>query len=156
MNLFILRHGDTNRAKEGQSDFDRSLSETGILHAIKIGDFLKDKYVGQIISSNAIRTTETTEIVNQFIKTDDISFDQKLYLSDSATILNTISNLGFKKNILFVGHNFGISDFSSDLIGEHLTLDTCMLLDIELTVNNWKLLSSNTGILKQIIDAKQL
>jgi phosphohistidine phosphatase len=156
MNLFILRHGDTNNATEGQKDFDRTLSETGILHAVKIGDFLKDKSIGQIISSQGVRAQETAEIVNQFIKTDYIDFDEQLYLADSATILNTITNLGLKQNLLFVGHNFGISDFASDLIGEHLTLDTCMLLEIELTVDNWELLSSSTGILTQITDAKHL
>ena len=156
MNLFILRHGDANNSEEGQKDFDRTLSETGVLHAIKIGDFLKDKSIGQIISSKGTRAAETAEIVNQFVKTDYIDFDEQLYLADSPTIFNTIANVGLKKNILFVGHNFGISDFASSLINEDLTLSTCMLLEVEITLNNWEHLSSKTGILTEITDAKQL
>jgi phosphohistidine phosphatase len=156
MKLFILRHGQAVNAQEGVKDFDKKLSENGILQAIKIGDFLKETEINQIICSSAIRTSETEAIVNEFLKIDDVSYVDELYLASSEIIKNTICNLAIEQNILYIGHNFGISDFVSDLSGQSINMSTCMLVELDIQLDNWTLLSNDTGVLKEITEPNQL
>ena len=156
MKLFILRHGKAVNIKEGSKDFDKKLSEEGILQAIKIADYLKDKQIQQIIYSSATRTSETASIIDQIIHVDEIDFDDSLYLADSQTIKDVISEFGNKENLLYVGHNFGISDFTGEITGHNINMSTCMLIEVEMEIDDWKLLSNETGILKKITEPNNL
>ena len=156
MKLFILRHGQAVNAEQGVKDFDKKLSEDGILQAIKIGDFLKEIEINQIICSSAVRTSETEAIVNEFLKIDNVIYLDELYLASSEIIKNTICNLASTQNILFIGHNFGISDFTSEISGQNISMSTCMLVELDILLEDWKLLSNDTGVLKQIIEPNQL
>jgi len=156
MNFFVLRHGKAENIRDNLKDFDRGLSEKGKKQAHKIGQFLADKGIEQIISSSAKRTKETTSIVNDYIKSNDITFVDELYLADVSTIKEKISILAKKDIVLYVGHNFGISDLVSDLSGQQITLSTCQLAYFTMEIDDWRLLSANTGILKELITPKQL
>lgn len=156
MNLFILRHGKAINSEQGLKDFDRNLSEEGILQAVKIADFLKDKKISQIICSSAARAFETATIVDQIIKVPDFKEDKKLYLADSKSIKNKIASTGQGDNVLYVGHNFGISDFASEICGQNISMSTCMLVELELHINDWAMLSNEIGLLKNITEPNQL
>lgn len=156
MKLFVLRHGQAVNASQNVKDFDKQLAEDGILQAIKIGDFLKEIEINQIICSSAIRTSETEAIVNEFLKVDDVIYVDELYLASSEVIKNTICNLATEQNILYIGHNFGISDFVSELSGQTINMTTCMLVELDIQVNRWELLSNDTGVLNQITEPNQL
>lgn len=156
MKLYVLRHGKAVNAIKGVKDFDKKLSESGILQAIKMGDFLKDVEINQIICSSAVRTSETEAIVNEFLKIDDVSYVDELYLASSETIKNTICNLAIEQNILYIGHNFGISDFVSELSGQTINMTTCMLAELDIQLDDWTLLSNDTGVLVQITEPNQL
>lgn len=156
MNLFILRHGEAVNSGVGLNDFNRKLSENGILQAVKIADYLKNEHIQQIICSNALRAYETASIVDEIIKSDSFLDFKELYLADSHTIKSFISEHATKDNVLFVGHNFGISDFVSELSGEQITMSTCMLVKFEMEIDDWKLLSNGTGLIKTKIEPNQL
>lgn len=156
MNLFILRHGKAVDNSQGLKDYDRKLSESGILQAVKIADFLKNKNIDQIISSAAPRAFETASIVDQIVKADYFDEDNDLYLADSQTIKSKISIAAHEKNVLYVGHNFGISDLASELSGQDISMSTCMLIELELQIDDWQLLSNHMGIIKSITEPKQL
>ena len=156
MKLYILRHGKAVEPSENIKDFNRSLSEKGINQADKIGQFLRDKKIGQIISSSAVRTKETCLIINNYIYCSNISYHDDLYLSSSQTILENICLNGKSDNLLFVGHNFGISDFVSDLSNENMTLSTCMLVELNIEIDNWKMLSSGLGAIQKTIKPNSL
>jgi phosphohistidine phosphatase len=156
MIFFILRHGKAEDSRGNLKDFDRHLSEKGEKQAHKMGQFLADKGIEQIISSSAQRTKGTTNIVNEYLKVDDVTFVNELYLADLSTIKENISTLAHKDKVLYVGHNFGISDLVSDLSGEYIGLSTCQLAYFEMEVDDWQHLSSETGSLIDIISPKQL
>jgi phosphohistidine phosphatase len=156
MKLFVLRHGQAENAKQGIKDFNKKLTENGILQAIKIGDFLKDFTIDQIICSAAVRTSETEAIINEFLKIDDVSYVDELYLASSEVIKNTICNLAIEQNVLYIGHNFGISDFVRDISDQDINMTTCMLAEIEIQGNEWNLLSNGIGELKRITEPNQL
>jgi len=156
MNIFILRHGDTENVCVGQKDFGRKLSENGVLEAVKIGDYLKELNIDQIICSSAVRAVETQAIVNEFVKTDHVDFYDNLYLASFETIINSINMNAFGENVLYIGHNFGISDFASHLCDHEILMSTCMLIELEVLVDEWRLLSTNTGLLKTITEPNKL
>lgn len=156
MIFFILRHGKAEDSRENLKDFDRHLSAKGEKQAHKMGQFLADKGIEQIISSSAQRTQDTTSIVNGYLKVNDVTFINELYLADLATIKENISTLAHKDKVLYIGHNFGISDLVSDLSGQNIGLSTCQLAYFEMEVDDWQHLSSETGSLIEIISPKQL
>tara|TARA_B100000809_G_scaffold215030_1_gene220093 strand:+ start:70 stop:540 length:471 start_codon:yes stop_codon:yes gene_type:complete len=156
MNLFILRHGKAVNGEQDLKDFDRQLSEKGILQAIKIGDYLRDKNINQIICSSAPRAFETATIVDQIIKAADFEEDSRLYLADSNTIKHKISTTANANNVLYVGHNFGISDFASHISGQKIDMTTCMVIELDLQIDDWDLLSENIGVIKNITEPNQL
>jgi len=156
MIFFILRHGKAEDSRVNLKDFDRHLSQKGVKQAHKMGQFLADKGIEQIISSSAQRTKDTTNIVNEYLKVNDITFLEELYLADLSTIKEKISNLAHKEKVLYVGHNFGISDLVSDLSGQNISLTTCELAYFSMEFDDWNYLSSETGSLIEIISPKQL
>ena len=156
MKLFVLRHGQAENARQGVKDFDKKLSEYGILQAIKIGDFLKESSINQIICSAAIRTSETEAIVNDFIKIDNVKYIDELYLATADVIKQTICDLATEQCVLYIGHNFGISDFVTEICGQDISMSTCMLVELDVEFDDWQLLSYNSAFLKKITEPNQL
>ncbi len=156
MQIFILRHGKAKDAIPNQKDFDRPLSGKGEKQINKIGKYIADKGITQIISSSAKRTTQTTEIANTYMDVKKVSFFEDLYLTDAATIKEKIADFAEDEKVLFVGHNFGISDFVGALTDQHVTLSTGMLAIVSLDIKDWSHLTFGLGHLDDIISPKTL
>lgn len=64
-NWFLVRHGETdwNREERIQGYSDTRLNENGIAQAEAAADFLKDKHIGLIVSSDLARAKKTAEII---------------------------------------------------------------------------------------------
>jgi broad specificity phosphatase PhoE len=64
-NWFLVRHGETDWNKEDriQGQTDTHLNETGTTQAEATANFLKDKRIDLIISSDLSRAKETAEII---------------------------------------------------------------------------------------------
>lgn len=159
MKIFILRHGKAEEQSENQRDYDRALAPKGIKQIHKIGSFLQKNKVkiDKILSSTAKRTMETTEIVNTYLQCKNIATFEGLYLTDRLTILKYICESGEGDNLLLVGHNFGISEFVSEMINYPLTLSTGTLVEIDVEfIENWKMCSFGMGKLIHHIPPKTL
>jgi broad specificity phosphatase PhoE len=78
-NWFLVRHGETdwNKAERIQGHTDTHLNETGIKQAEVTADFLKDKHIDLIISSDLARAKETAEIIAKATGAE-IIFDEAL------------------------------------------------------------------------------
>ena len=152
LNLYLLRHGKAANAKTNQSDYDRPLNKKGIVQINQIGYILgqSSKKIEQIISSSAQRTKETSEITNNYLNLPNISYHDDLYLAQHIDIISKISDLATEKSVLYVGHNFGISDLVSYLVGDIYSMTTGMLIEIEFEFDDWKMISSSSGSLKNI------
>mgnify|MGYP000692876579 CR=1 FL=1 len=156
MKLYVLRHGKAEKAKQGVKDFDKKLEENGILQAIKMGDYLKDVKIDQIICSSAVRTFETEAIVNEFLKIDNVVYLDELYLASSQVIKEAICDMANGTNVLYIGHNFGISDMVSELCEQDITMSTCMLAEIDILVERWDLLMKGAAQLINVTEPNQL
>ncbi len=67
MKIFIVRHGQTNWNAAGrlQGHADIPLNEMGLLHAGHAAEFLKNKSIAIIYSSDLLRARQTAEIISK-------------------------------------------------------------------------------------------
>lgn len=119
MNIYLIRHGDSERAAGRKSDFDRELTEEGKQKILKAAKYWKNVVPGfdYIISSPLIRAKQTAEIIaDTFHYKNDIVFDDSLRNGgDTKDILNLVNSLK-AENIALVGHQPDFSYHVSILI----------------------------------------
>ncbi|MCG8574565.1 MAG: histidine phosphatase family protein [Flavobacteriales bacterium] len=153
LNLFLLRHGKASKDAASGIDFDRKLNKKGTAQCNQIGYILAEKelVIDQIISSGAARTVETAEIINHYLKSGPISFHDDLYLAPPQKIVQAISSNGKGKNVLYVGHNFGISDVCDYLSGHAMSLSTSQLVHFSFDFDDWQLVSKDTAAFVETI-----
>lgn len=148
LKLFLLRHGKATKFIDQESDFMRPLNKQGTAQVNQIGYILRQNKtaINQILSSDAQRTVETAEIVNFYLNLNQIEFKNDLYLANYGIILHQIGLLGKGKNILYVGHNNGISDLASYLIGKQIDMSTSQLIEIHFDLDSWQEITKDSGI----------
>lgn len=144
MILHLLRHAKTEKYAVSGKDFDRNLAEKGLLqlHCLK-EFFAKEKMcVFSLFVSAANRTIQTAAGV--FPDAHQHIYNE-LYLADGARLLMFVNELQTKEDIFLIGHNEGISEFASLLIGESVHLQTSGYVAIEFSCENSAEISSQTG-----------
>lgn len=124
--LVLVRHAKSNRDNPFLKDFDRPLSQKGLLDAPMMASRLKNKRIWPdvIVSSEAKRAITTAVLFHQSIDDKNIPFvkDSSLYHAPSAIIMAV-----FKKyisdfdTVMIVAHNPGITDFLNRY--SNLTID---------------------------------
>lgn len=147
MKLHLIRHAKTDPTSISGKDFDRKLLPKGIIQANVLGYYLTAKLVRpfETFCSSAIRTKETLTILQSILDLGKIHLLDDLYLSDREVYLKTLWELKHDKDILFIGHNDGISEFASYLLDEDLSMKTSGYLCIEFTAKGWEEVSRGTG-----------
>src|ERR1700750_1074633 len=110
--LFLLRHAKSRWKDPDLADFDRLLNGRGGRSAEIIGRLIRrEKLVlPLVISSPAVRTRETIEIIIRISKVHtDLRFDQRIYEASPVHLLEVISQIEEDRNVaLIVGHNPGM------------------------------------------------
>ncbi len=144
MILHLLRHAKTEKYAVSGKDFDRNLAEKGLLqiHCLK-EYFAKEKMgVFSLFVSAANRTLQTAAGV--FPDAHPHVYNE-LYLASGAQLLKFVNALETKEDVFLIGHNEGISEFASSLIGESVHLQTSGYVAIEFSCKNSAEISSQTG-----------
>lgn len=108
-NLFLLRHSYS--AIEALDDFNRCLTEEGIIKCSKVADIINNYNIDIIFSSDSIRTKQTVEnILNILNKAIEVKYVESLYKTTAKELVNFIDQEHYEnQNILLVGHNPAIS-----------------------------------------------
>lgn len=153
LNLYLIRHGKAVNFQDDNTDFKRSLNKKGTAQVNQLGYVLSKKGGNNdllIIASGAFRTRETAEILNHYLKKKSVTFDNEFYLAEKFTILKKLISLANAKNIVFVGHNNGISDLASYLTGKNILLSTSEMAHLRFNVNEWDEISAETGELVEV------
>lgn len=147
LKLYLLRHGKAANPENYAEDFDRPLNKKGVAQINQVGFKLQyDKIqFDQLISSSAERTKNTTSIANHYLGIQKVDFFRELYLARQDFILHHIIKNASSKSILYVGHNFGISDLATYLSGEHMSLTTGHLVGFEFDLDNWDEIIEGSG-----------
>lgn len=136
-NIFIVRHG--NASNEGQRDFDRPLKDKGQRNIEKTAQFIhkhcQKEHFKQLlcISSAAVRTQQTAEIIDSICSFDAIQYHQQLYTSSISTWLDKIIN-AIQQNIVIVGHNPTFSQMVNYFCGHQIYMKpaNCALIQLEI------------------------
>lgn len=118
--VFLMRHAKTVTPYGLTRDFDRALTSKGLEDALKMGAWIKTSgwKIDRILSSSALRTRQTTELVIQAISASnsDVEFLDELYHAEPAAFIQTIqAQADSIESLLIVSHNMGITDFANQL-----------------------------------------
>ena len=116
MRLFIGRHAE---AAQHSDDKHRPLSEVGREQAKRLAQFMAEVPLDYVVSSDAVRTTETAEFVCRGqVRAPDIQQDTSLYQADLADWLDVIRAIPEGVTAAYiVGHQPTVSQVVAYLCG---------------------------------------
>lgn len=160
--IILVRHAKSDWSVLGQKDFDRTLNQRGMQDAPRMGNALKNKnlVVDLIIASPAIRAKTTAEFIAEQIAYDvkNIKWVDDLYEASTRTILGEINNLENHYNtVIIVGHNPSFTHMAEYFTKAEINnMPTCSMVGITFEVDNWQLISGQTGNLDFFIYPKML
>jgi phosphohistidine phosphatase len=151
--LYLLRHGKASKTSITGKDYDRPLNTKGIAQINQIGFILDQEKVriDHFMSSAATRTAQTADIMHHYLKEPEINFTESMYLASSEEIYKQIVDHGLGQKLLYVGHNFGISDLASFLVGQDITMSTGAMIEISFNFDQWREIGENKGKLVRLI-----
>jgi phosphohistidine phosphatase len=115
--LVLIRHSKSEELNLYKSDFERNLSEKGLLDIQKVKKhyFSEKPFPDLILSSSANRTKQTTELFFDFMDVvPNIVYLDQLYHASASEILDIINRYATNYNfIAVVGHNMGLSELAN-------------------------------------------
>jgi phosphohistidine phosphatase len=139
LDLYLLRHGKAGKANDGETDYDRQLNKKGVAQIEGVGKHLSEEgqKINQLISSSATRTKETSQIILKHIEIEKSSFHDDLYLASNNAIIKLIHKEAKEKTVIYVGHNFGISDLATELSNQQIAMSTGMIVHLTFDCDDW-------------------
>jgi phosphohistidine phosphatase len=140
--IFVLRHAQSAGKQGGQQDYDRVLTPAGEVAARLLGKKLLAGNLNPdlILASAAVRTRQTTELVNESLRISEqkIHLKKDLYEALMTRWIDYIHSLPDVENsVLLVGHNPWLSMLASNFAGNMIELEPCELIGFEFTAKSW-------------------
>jgi len=161
--LLLLRHSKTERPEPGERDGDRKLMPRGRADAPLIGAYMaRHRLIPDLVLvSPAQRTIETWALVGAaFSKTPRMLKDDRIYNAGAQTLADLVRKTDDARSLLLVGHNPGLHDLATELIGsgdvearESLNekLPTSGLVVIDFAFDHWSELHDSSGRLERFV-----
>ena len=119
MNIYLIRHGDAEKASLGKKDFDRKLTPDGeqkIKNAAEAWKLLIPNFT-HIISSPLARALQTAELVKNIYKfSGKVIVDKRLGLGSKTEDIIDLTYEIMGSDMAFVGHEPDFSSHVSNLI----------------------------------------
>jgi phosphohistidine phosphatase len=166
--LLLLRHSKTERPEPGERDRDRKLMPRGRTDAPLIGAYMaRHRLIPDLVLvSPAQRTVETWALVAAaFTKAPRVVKDDRIYNAGTETLAHLIRETDDARSLLLVGHNPGLHDLATELIGsgdietrESLNekLPTSGLVVIDFAFDGWSELHDNAGRLERFVTPRSI
>jgi len=136
---------------QGESDFDRELTSTGMSQSYEMGKILAAENISLqlIISSSSSRTKSTAETLAQLTgyTLDKVIYSEAAYNGSMRNMMEIINNLNEEiESVMLVAHNPGISYVSEYLTHESIgDMPTCGLVNVKFENILWKDISAGSG-----------
>jgi|TARA_B110000305_G_scaffold240353_1_gene310712 phosphohistidine phosphatase len=147
LRLHLIRHANAEGFDASGKDFNRSLSEKGLIQCEKTKTILMNLSLGpqeiKAFSSSSFRTKETVDLL--FDKQFNFSYHDDLYLCSVTNLMDFIWELKTQSDIILVGHNSGLSDLASYFTAKNVFMKTGALLSIEFPLGSSEELSKGLG-----------
>lgn len=151
--LLIIRHGKSDWAEPGTSDFDRPLNHRGNKNAPEMAErIIRKELVPELIVSSPAKRAITTAghfAATWQIPITNIQQEATIYEANVTALLQVINKLSNNvEKVALVGHNPGLTDFINYLADAHIyNLPTAGVVVIDFLFDDWSLISQHTGSL---------
>tara|TARA_B000000437_G_C11553317_1_gene268148 strand:+ start:22 stop:528 length:507 start_codon:yes stop_codon:yes gene_type:complete len=150
--LNLIRHGEAEDVLNTKNDFLRNLSIHGISDLTLLDNYLLQFNFKnhKIICSTSIRTKETLSFLKNSLNPDSkIIYSFDLYLATFKKLLNIVESESKNTNMItLIGHNPGLSDLLSYLVGNYDINDMGTSSFVSLTFDKSKKADSYEGSAK--------
>ncbi len=157
--LFILRHAKSSWENPDWADFERPLNSRGLDAARFIGALVYERSLSPqiIVSSPAKRAKQTAVLVKEIAEIPKpIIFDERIYEASPLTLFNLIREFDEKyESVLIVGHNPGFENLVRMLTGETVSMPTAALAKINLGIEKWSEIETDSNKLEILIRPKE-
>ncbi len=135
--IFIVRHGHAKFS--APTDYERPLKGKGIKAVERTAQFIQSQCVAHhltpklCISSAAIRTLETAQIITKTIKGLNIEKHQELYATSVGSWFEKIENSP-RDCLILVGHNPTLSQMVNYFCGHNIQMkpSECAMVKLEI------------------------
>lgn len=151
--LLLIRHGKSDWAAAGGTDFDRPLNHRGNKNAPEMAArLMKHELIPDFILSSPARRALTT--AQHFAETWNLPLshivqENKIYEANITALLQVVTGLDntCSRAALF-GHNPGLTDFVNYLADAHIyNVPTAGTVVIAFPFDDWAMVSQHTGSL---------
>jgi phosphohistidine phosphatase len=169
LTVSLLRHAKSSWDEPGQDDAERPLNARGRVAAPLIGAWMAESLVipQHVLCSTAVRTRETLALMLPFFKLrPKVSYREELYLANANTILTQLrAASGSTQHVLVIGHNPGLEDLATELVGrgdpdarEALAqrFPTCGLAVLTFDAQSWSKVVRDQGKLLHFVTPRAL
>jgi len=119
MNIYFIRHSIAENISIEKLDYDRKITEEGILVLTKSAEIWKN-YIEDldcIYTSPLIRSVQTAGIISEVLQVKEIVKDNSLGTGSNTADVIAIANRNSYKNIAIVGHQPDLSHHINNLCG---------------------------------------
>jgi len=149
MKLHLIRHAKTEQFSPTGKDFDRELMKRGRKQCVELNQFLVNQDLKDtlVFCSSADRTKETLSYLMTNFSNENCFFDKELYLCSLKFYLEFLWKINHEKDIMLIGHNFGISDLANYFLDSEIEMRTAEYLLVSLPFDSWNETSGATGSL---------
>lgn len=147
--LLLIRHAKAVSEIE-TTDMERPLKYTGMQDADFMAERVKEKGVipQVLISSPALRTETTANIFAEHLMLPKPILEKMIYSAGKQALVRIINSFPDKYDFIgLVGHNPDLSQMIDYFTGEDREVPTCTVALITFELDEWKLLSENSGSL---------
>lgn len=154
--LLLVRHAQTEYSDGTKQDKDRELTPRGHAEAEKLASNLRRARIfpDLIISSSAVRTSTTAEIIAERLgyPKDTILKQDDLYHATPQHLLQTITELDDKYNtVIFVNHNPGITHITEALTDMRIgVMQPSSIAFLHIAYEKWVYVTKGSAMLMDI------
>jgi phosphohistidine phosphatase len=146
--LLLLRHAKSSWKDSDLEDHERPLNKRGKKDAPRMGTLLKDEGLlpDLILSSSAKRCRKTADhVIHTSGYRGETRITGELYEAGAAKLRQALSALpdGVTR-VLLIAHNPGMEELLEPLAGAYTPLSTAALAQVELPLDRWSELTSET------------
>ena len=146
--LLVLRHAKSSWIDPALDDHERPLSKRGRRDGPRMGELVREYGLipDLVIGSDAVRARLTAEAVAEAARyAGQILLDRRLYMASPADIRALLRTVPDKaETVMIVGHNPGLEELAALLTGERQDLPTAALVQIVLSIDQWRDLKLST------------
>jgi phosphohistidine phosphatase len=150
--LYLIRHAEAANRLLIQTDLERTLTAKGLLDAQRLGHYLAQHAIDQIIYSHAVRTTQTAHAINQSLQlaSGRLVKSSALYHADVTTLLHVAQAIeDHVSKVAMVAHNPTISALASTLSRERVTpFSPAQVVALAFNIDSWNQLRQQSGQLR--------